>query len=118
MLNLPGLTGVLARNTSALYATGVISVMLLGDYNNNGTVDSADYLVRRENVGAATLNNRDPNGMGAVGQADYDFWRAHFGNTAGSGSAAEVPAQSVPEPASCVLVFPIAIASPWLFRWH
>ncbi len=36
-------------------------------------------------------------------QADYDVWRAHFGQTAGSGSGASANA-AVPEPATLMLL--------------
>jgi hypothetical protein len=50
-----------------------------GDYNGNGVVDAADYVTWRKNVGQATLNNRGTGISGQVGQADYDYWRSHFG---------------------------------------
>jgi hypothetical protein len=57
-INLPALSG-LAWNTSQLYSTGVLSVVagLVGDYNQNGAVDAADYVVWRNNIG--TNNVRD-----------------------------------------------------------
>ena len=45
------LTGGVAWDTSQLYTTGVLSVVgtgIPGDYNNNGIVDAADYVVWRE----------------------------------------------------------------------
>jgi fibronectin-binding autotransporter adhesin len=92
-INLPTLTG-LVWNTSQLYTIGVLRVVapgLLGDYNNNGVVDAADYVVWRKGLGTT------------YSQADYDVWRAHFGQSAASGSVANVYA-AVPEPASLVLL--------------
>ncbi|HEX2475713.1 MAG TPA: PEP-CTERM sorting domain-containing protein, partial [Lacipirellulaceae bacterium] len=43
-----------------------------GDFNTDGTVDAADYVVWRKTGGA---------------QDGYNLWRAHFGQTAGSGAA-------------------------------
>jgi hypothetical protein len=63
-------------------------VPLVGDYNNDGTVDAADYVVWRRN---------DING-----QQGYDDWRKNFGRTAGNGSA--LGAGAVPEPASMALI--------------
>jgi hypothetical protein len=52
-----------------------------GDYNNNGVVDAADYVVWRDRQGAAnTLPNT--NGAATVDQSLYDLWRANFGQTA------------------------------------
>jgi hypothetical protein len=54
---------------------------LPGDYNNNGIVDTADYVVWRK----SNIN----------GQQGYNDWRTNYGRTSGSGSAV---ASSVPEP--------------------
>jgi hypothetical protein len=68
---------------------------LPGDYNNNGKVDAADYVVWR--------NGDSP----FDGQSGYDAWAAHFGNGAGSGSGLS----AVPEPAGLVLLLTAIIAS-------
>jgi hypothetical protein len=62
-----------------------------GDFNHDGTVDSADYVVWRKGLGTTYDQN------------DYEAWRSHFGQTAGSGSGAAANA-AVPEPASIVLL--------------
>jgi hypothetical protein len=64
-----------------------------GDYNNNGTVDAADYVLWRN--GGPLQNEVDA--PGTVNAADYDVWRARFGNSGGSGSVASNG--TVPEPA-------------------
>jgi hypothetical protein len=64
---------------------------LMGDYNRDGSVDAADYVVWRK----ADIN----------GQQGYDDWRANLGKTAPSfGLAAGVEALSaqIPEPATWV----------------
>jgi hypothetical protein len=82
------------------YAFGVIAPVaagLLGDYNDDGKVDAADYVVWRKNV----ANNPLPNDDGLTTQADrFNLWRANFGDMAGSGATAG----AVPEPSSAVLV--------------
>jgi autotransporter-associated beta strand protein len=91
-VTLPTLNG-LTWNTSQLYTTGVISLAaagLPGDYNQNGTVDAADYVVWRSGLGTTYT------------QTDYDVWRANFGRTAGTGASTSGLA-SVPEPTSCWL---------------
>jgi hypothetical protein len=81
-------------------------IALSGDYNKNGTVDAADYVVWREaqSAGATSLDNRDPMQSGPVGDADYDFWREHFGDMTMLGSGGgSVQGAAVPEPSSVVL---------------
>jgi hypothetical protein len=57
-----------------------------GDYNGNGTVDAADYVVWRK-----TPANFGTNAAG------YAAWRSHFGNPAGTGSGT-LAEGTVPEP--------------------
>jgi T5SS/PEP-CTERM-associated repeat protein len=99
-LQLPALAGGLAWNTSQLYTTGVLSVGLPGDFNSNGIVDAADYVVWRKGLGTTYT------------QADYDVWRTHFGQTAGSDAAlpsAESLSATVPEPSTAALLLVSAI---------
>jgi T5SS/PEP-CTERM-associated repeat protein len=68
---------------------------LPGDYNQNGVVDAADYVVWRDGLGTTYT------------QADYDVWRANFGQTIGSGTAlpsADPLSIAVPEPATWVML--------------
>jgi hypothetical protein len=75
---------------------------LFGDYNDNGTVDAADYVAWRDNEGTTnTLLNRHPDNTGPIGAADYETWAANFGDMAASGSS--VAGAAVPEPASLAL---------------
>jgi hypothetical protein len=75
-----------------------------GDYNNNGVVDAADYVLWRN--GGPLANEVDA--PGTINDADYTAWRARFGNTSGSGSAAGagdgLPSSTVPEPTCGVMV--------------
>ena len=77
---------------------------LAGDFNNNGTVDAADYALWRDNSGNASL----PNDNGLTTQSDrYNLWRSNFGKmSAGSGSALA----AVPEPATAVLALTLLAA--------
>jgi hypothetical protein len=72
---------------------------LPGDFNNDGTIDAADYIVWRKNDGT---------------QTGYESWRANFGTSLGVGSrAAGYPlgasakplSAAVPEPTSLTLFF-------------
>jgi hypothetical protein len=70
-------------------------VAIDGDYNQNGVVDAADYVVWRKNLGSTnTLPNDTTPGL--VSQADYDVWRMSFGATSGAGASLA----AVPEPAT------------------
>jgi hypothetical protein len=68
-----------------------------GDYNDDGTVDAADYVTWRKNQGTSNPLPNDPHG-GLIGANQYNTWRANFGMSEGSGSG--LAAGSVPEPAS------------------
>jgi hypothetical protein len=66
---------------------------LLGDYNDDGAVDAADYVIWRK--GGPLANEGDV--PGTVNGGDYNFWKAHYGEeAAGAGGA-------VPEPATWLL---------------
>lgn len=52
-----------------------------GDFNNDGSVDAADYVLYRDKVGSPnTLPNSGTSAT--VDQAVFDLWRANFGNSA------------------------------------
>jgi T5SS/PEP-CTERM-associated repeat protein len=109
-LDLQPLAG-LAWNTSLLYTEGIISLAaagLSGDYNQDGTVDAADYTVWRNNLGSGTsLPNDDTAG---VGSDDYDRWKTHFGESSGSGSGAiSSTGNSVPEPEIITLLLVVGL---------
>jgi hypothetical protein len=76
----------LANGTSGL-AIWTPDTQLPGDFNSDGAVDAADYVVWRKNPGGIyTLD-------------DFNTWRANFGNTAGAGTEGDVVADAtVPEP--------------------
>jgi fibronectin-binding autotransporter adhesin len=79
-----------------------------GDYNQNGTVDAADYVVWRKNLGPGSLQNEGGISPGVVDVADYNFWRSRFGRTSGAGALHA--GSAVPEPAS-LLLFGVALLS-------
>jgi hypothetical protein len=83
------------------------SAAVAGDYNNNGIVDAADYVIWRKRLGPGSLPNEGGISPGVVDQADYNFWRSRFGATSGSGAA--VSASAVPEPGTWLLCLGSAI---------
>jgi hypothetical protein len=99
-VNLPALAAGLSWSLSYNPTNVQLSVVqaLAGDFNGDGTVNAADYVVWRKNFGT---------------QASYDTWRANFGHTAGSGAAlpsAEPLSAAVPEPATLVILLVGALA--------
>jgi hypothetical protein len=99
----PGVDVVLIGLDSIIVEEGAI-----GDYNDDGVVDAADYTVWRDNLGTSfELPNRDPDNSGNVSEADWTSWKAHFGETdPGAGALA---AGAVPEPSSLVLMIAVAV---------
>lgn len=71
---------------------------LAGDYNRDGRVDGADYLVWRDTpTGSTGRFAADGNGDGVVNQLDYNYWRFRYGNAgfgSGAGGLVEVPESS------------------------
>ena len=74
------------------------SPVVPGDYNGNGIVDAADYIMWCKTDGTP---------------AGYNTWRTHFGQPAGSGSGASLNSE-VPEPAALVLL--MIAATGWCLR--
>ena len=92
--------------------------ILLGDYNKDGRVDGADYVVWRNTQGQSVAQGAGADGSfdGQITAADYNVWRSHFGQTlgtgSGSGSGGELfgATSAVPEQASIWLVVLAAAA--------
>lgn len=74
-------------------------VPLAGDYNGNGIVDGADYVLWRHTYGQSVTSGQgaDGNQSGAIDDGDYAVWRQHFGSTSGAGAELSTSA-AVPEP--------------------
>jgi hypothetical protein len=82
-----------------------------GDYNQNGSVDAADYIIWRKNVGTTNALPNDNLG-GTIGTAHYNQWRNQFGQVVGSGSVA-LASTSIPEPASLLMLVAGMAAVGW-----
>ncbi|WP_145291150.1 beta strand repeat-containing protein [Pirellulimonas nuda] len=85
-----------------------------GDYDRNGVVDAADYLIWRSSFGAPVASpgdGADGNLDGIVDAADFSVWRDHLAGGAATASA------SVPEPAGVMLaLFGVALSLTPLLR--
>ena len=75
--------------------TSDLPLALAGDYNTDGIVDAADYTVWRDGLGSTYT------------EADYDVWKAHFGDALGGSGAIGLGGAypAVPEPATLVMLF-------------
>lgn len=78
-----------------LHFTGSAGVP--GDYNGNGTVDAADYVLWRKDP------TNPANGYVSDPSDGYNLWRTNFGNPPGAGSGLGENT-SVPEPASLAII--------------
>jgi hypothetical protein len=87
------------------------------DYNNNGIVDAADYVLWRNANGTSVFPGVPPDGTGdgLVTMADYNLWRSHFGLPGGAGSGGSVSTDAVPEPVALGLVVIGALAFSLVF---
>ena len=76
-------------NSATLVVSGqqAPATTLPGDFNGDRTVDAADFLMWRKGLVVPDA------------QANYDLWRAHFGETL-QGGAASSNSAAVPEPGS------------------
>lgn len=92
---------------TAFVAVPTPIVGLVGDFNNDGVVDAADYITWRNAAPTDTLPNDDS--PGTVNASDYADWRANFGLSQ-PGSSAAYAAGVVPEPASVVMLLGILLA--------
>ena len=94
-LVLEGGTGDLFKfNNGGTFVSGDLPTIGAGDYNADGMVDAADYVVWRDGLGTTyTL-------------ADYAVWKANFGiGASGSGTGA-----AVPEPTALALLLGTMLA--------
>jgi hypothetical protein len=81
-----GLTFDVIYSPQSIVLEVVAANVLPGDYNQNGAVDAADYVVWRKNDGS---------------QNGYNTWRTNFGATwSGSGMGAITSTSAVPEPST------------------
>lgn len=81
-----------------------ISTTEPADFNGDGTVDSADYVRWRNRNGTV---------------ADYDLWRANFGDSIPASGALFTEIAAVPEPKSIALILgPVSLVCILTRRRH
>lgn len=79
-----------------------------GDYNNNGTVDAADYVLWRNSIGQSVNPGLGADGdlNGIIDDGDFTIWKSNFGKAVPNVPAdAGATLAAVPEPASLLLLF-------------
>jgi autotransporter-associated beta strand protein len=96
---LPGIIWQVVYNPNSV-VLATLGDGIPGDYNNNGAVDAADYILWRN--GSPIANEVAT--PGSITQEDYDAWRARYGNFSGSGSA-------VPEPSVAIILMVVLVVS-------
>ena len=102
--NAGGYLDALIVSNSPTASIDVTGVSVAGDFNLNGVVDAADYVVWQKGMGTTYT------------QSDYNVWRANFGRTAVSGSGSAEFA-SIPEPATfALLILTVVGCCHWRLR--
>jgi hypothetical protein len=80
--------------------TGPALSGVAGDYNKDGSVNAADYVVWRNHLGQIFQLDNEVSDItpGMVTPHDYDAWQARFGDNSGSGTGGDMAVAAVPEP--------------------
>ena len=103
-IELPQLTAGLVWRVNQTPTALTLSVAK-ADYNLNGVVDAADFVVWRNLNGLSGSGlAADGNGDNQVDNDDYIIWRQNFGNHRGTATGAgSLVAAAVPEPSTVIL---------------
>jgi hypothetical protein len=120
--NLTFLSGTVAGAIGSLFVDDIsaslttLPMLLAGDYNGDGAVDAADYVVWRDTTGQSGSGlAADGNGNQQIDQGDYDIWRAHFGRrSTGAAEQNATPRNAVPEPVGLAAILFTTMAAPLL----
>ncbi len=94
--------GYQSTPNTAIAAGDFGPVVANADYNDDGKVDGADFLVWQQVRGQKVIpfGSADGNGDGLVDNADLAFWRTKFGTAVPAAGAAS---HAVPEPTSALM---------------
>ncbi len=103
-----------AADIGAFEAQTAVGPALLGDYNQNHTVDAADYVLWRKTLGSdvSQYAGADGNGNASVDSGDYGIWRSHFGSTGTAGTATLLSADAIATPAFSEVIKPLSFTLP------
>lgn len=93
-------------------ATSYSISIVAADYDHNGIVDTADYVLWRKtrNTNVTPYSGADGNGDGIVNNIDYALWRNNIGNRRGTvgGTGSLLTGEAVPEPTCLISVLAVA----------
>jgi hypothetical protein len=102
-------TGSLTAHGDDLMIAAVVGAVMpgiAGDYNQNGTVDAADYTLWRNTFGQTGVGlPADGDENGVVDDGDYGVWKLHFGQSAPGGNGGASFGRSAPEPGGITPAF-------------
>jgi T5SS/PEP-CTERM-associated repeat protein len=87
-----------------------------GDFNANGVVDAADYVMWRNSAGTMSSLPNDGGIGGTIGAAHYNLWRTNFGHIAGSAAGASATAAVPESAASLQMILAIGVLATWRRR--
>ncbi|WP_442484864.1 endonuclease I family protein [Aeoliella sp. SH292] len=106
MLSGEDLPGEQTQTLSLTLLADVIAIGLEGDFNDDGFVDLADYVVWRDNLGSS--HGLAGNGVddGIVDALDYAAWKSNFGAILSTSTATT----TVPEPSTNVCIALLGLA--------
>jgi hypothetical protein len=103
-------------------ATAVVSFELAlagavaaGDYNRDGSVNKADYMLWKNTFGSTIALSADGNGNNVIDSADYTVWRNSTSDMDGAEAKAAVDrSASAPEPTTAVLgILAMIVLATW-----
>ena len=81
--------------------TSVFEARFLGDFNNDGSVDAADYTVWRDSLGTSGSGlAADANDDGTIDSLDYDVWVTNYGTSL----SVTALSTAIPEPNAAVML--------------
>ena len=111
LINAASITGSFSSATLPTLRTGLawdlqttatsMKLVVLPDYNNNGTVEQGDLTLWQNNFGSTTNLSADGDGNGKVDGRDFLLWQRYFGEAVTLPPAPAIMA--VPEPTSMAL---------------
>ena len=83
-----------------------------GDFNGDGVVNAADYILWRDTVGSTSDLRADGNGDQVIDGGDFNVWRSSFGNTYSLAGGA-LAGSPVPEPTVSCLLAMVCFVVAW-----